>query len=155
MNRFKSLFDIKMWKFLLVGVANTVFNWGIVFVLLQYAAFTPLAATAVSTVLASILSYVLNRYFTFRYQGDSGRSILRFALNILVCYVLGYGIALLVIYPLLPGVDADWSKILSILSGEKATKWDFIAAIIGSCLFTGFNYLGQRFFAFRETEEPK
>lgn len=155
MNRFKSLFDIKMWKFLLVGVANTVFNWAIVFVLLQYAGFTTLAATAVSTVLASILSYVLNRYFTFRYQGDGLKSILRFALNILVCYVLGYGIALLVIYPLLPGVDADWSKILSILSGEKATKWDYLAAIFGSCLFTGFNYLGQRFFAFRETEEPK
>lgn len=152
MKQLKSLFDIKMWKFLLVGVANTIFNWVIVFVLLQYAGFTALAATAVSTVLASILSYVLNRYFTFRYQGSGLRSILRFALNILVCYVLGYGIALLVIYPLLPGVDADWSKILSILSGEKATKWDYLAAIIGSCFFTGFNYLGQRFFAFRETE---
>lgn len=152
MKQLKSLFDIKMWKFLLVGVANTVFNWVIVILLLKYAGFTPLVATAVSTVLASILSCVLNRYFTFRYQGDSARSILRFALNILVCYVLGYGIALLVIYPMFPGVESDWSKILSILSGEKATKWDFFAAIIGSCLFTGFNYLGQRFFAFRETE---
>ncbi len=155
MEKFKSLFDIKMWKFLLVGVANTVFNWVIVFVLLQFAGFTTLAATAVSTVLASILSYLLNRFFTFRYRGDNLQSILRFALNIVVCYILGYGIALFVIYPLLPGVEADWSKILSILSGEKATKWDYLAAIFGSCLFTGFNYLGQRFFAFRETEDPQ
>lgn len=147
------LFDIKMWKFLLVGVCNMIFNWAIVFVLMLYASFTPLAATIVSTILASILSYFLNRHFTFKYQGDSAGAILRFALNILVCYVLGYGLALFVVYPLFPGVDFDLSKIVAILSGTKTTTWDVIAALLGSCFFTGFNYLGQRFFAFREKKE--
>lgn len=150
-----SLFDAKLWKFLLVGVFNTIFNWVIVFLLLRYAQFTSLAATIVSTVLASILSYFLNRYFTFKYQGSGLASVARFTLNIVVCYILGYGLALFVFYPLFPGITGGAGKILAILSGEKNTKWDYIAALLGSCLFTGFNYLGQRFFAFREEKNKE
>ena len=150
-----SLFDAKLWKFLLVGIFNTIFNWVIVFLLLHFAQFTPLAATIISTILASILSYILNRYFTFKYQGSGFGAIARFALNIVVCYVLGYGLALFVFYPLFPGVTGGAGKVLAILSGTKNTKWDYVAALLGSCLFTGFNYLGQRFFAFRETKKEE
>ena len=153
--KIKALFDVKMWKFLLVGVFNTAFNWVIVFLLLRYANFTPFAATVVSTVLASILSYFLNRYFTFQYRGKGLGPVLRFTLNIIVCYVLGYGLALFVVYPLFPGTQSSWSQILNILSGAKNTKWDYIAALLGSCFFTGFNYLGQRLFAFREKPAAK
>ena len=87
------------------------------------------------------MSYFLNRYFTFKYQGGGWKVVLRFALNIAVCYFLAYGVA---------------QKLMEvILSGVGESLRDNIAMLTGMCLFVGLNYLGQRFFAFREPSEPK
>lgn len=146
-----SLFDIKLWKFLLVGVLNTVVGEGLKALLLAFTALGPFPASAISTALASVLSYFLNRYFTFKYQGDNAKAVLRFTLNIVVCYVLSHAIALLLIYPLLTGAENGWFAGFSLIASEKKTVADYIATYSGSCLFVGFNYLGQRFFAFRES----
>ncbi len=133
-----SLFDIKMWKFLFVGVLNTLVGNGLNFLLLN---FTPLGywgSSAVSYCLASVMSYFLNRYFTFKYQGSGWGVVFRFALNIALCYALAYGLA----QPLV-----QW-----IMSSANPQLRDNIATAIAMCLFVGFNYLGQRFFAFRETK---
>ena len=111
------------------------------FLLYNLAGFGYWPATAISYSLASIMSYFLNRYFTFQYKGSGFVVILRFALNIAVCYLLAYGIAQPMIRYLL--TDAS-SKIQ-----------DNIAMLSGMCLFVGFNYLGQRFFTFREKRENK
>ena len=39
------------------------------------------------------------------------------------------------------------------LSGTDAALRDNIAKLTGMCLFVGFNYLGQRLFAFREKKD--
>ena len=50
--------------------------------------------------------------------------------------LLAYGIAI----PLM-----EW-----VLSGTSDVLRDNLTKVAGMCLFTGFNYLGQRLFAFRE-----
>ena len=82
------------------------------------------------------MSYFLNRHFTFKYKSGGILVVLRFALNIAVCYGLAYGLA----KPLI-----RW-----LLSSASVTVRDNVAMLAGMCLFVGFNYLGQRFFAFRE-----
>ena len=134
-----SLFDEKLWKFLLVGVLNTLVGNGLMFLLYNLAGFSYWPATGLSYALASVMSYFLNRYFTFKYQGSGWETALRFALNIAVCYGLAYGLA----KPLI-----RW-----ILSGADEKVRDNVAMLAGMCLFVGFNYLGQRFFAFRLKEE--
>lgn len=133
------LFDEKLWKFLLVGVLNTLVGNGLMFLLYNLAGAGYWTATAVSYALASVMSYFLNRYFTFKYREDGFAVVLRFALNIAVCYSLAYGIA----KPLI-----KW-----LLSGASVTVRDNVAMLAGMCLFVGFNYLGQRFFAFREKKK--
>ena len=156
-NKIKSLFDEKMWKFLLVGILNTLVGQGLSFLLLNAIDWKALGAgtvsyfgttewdvyfcSGVSTILASIMSYFLNRYFTFQYKGADKTVILRFALNIAVCYVLAYGLAV-------PAVK--W-----ILSDAPRGFQTNGAMVVGMCLFVGFNYLGQRFFTFRENKEPQ
>ena len=93
-------------------------------------------SSATNYVLTSILSFFLNKYFTFRSQERSWREVLRFALNIAVCYLLAHGIAV----PLM-----DW-----LLRGADETLRGNVTLLTGMCLFTGLNYLGQRFFAFAE-----
>ena len=149
-DKFKKLFDIKLWKFRLVGVINTLVGEGLKALFLALTPLGPLPASAISTALASVLSYFLNRYFTFKYKGNSGKAVGRFVLNILVCYVLSHTIALLLLYPLLTGAEGGWFAGLGLMAADKKSAADYIATYVGSCLFVGFKYLGQRFFAFKE-----
>lgn len=153
--KIKTLFDVKLWKFLLVGVLNTIVGEGLKALLLAFTSLAPLPASAISTAIASVMSYFLNKYFTFKYKGDNAKAVLRFTLNIVICYVLSHAIALLLIYPILTGVKGGILAGLSLVAAEKKGAADYIATYSGSVLFVGFNYLGQRFFAFREEEEEK
>lgn len=134
-----SLFDAKLWKFLLVGVLNTLVGNGLMFLLYNLVHMGYWPSTAVSYALASVMSYFLNRYFTFKYKGSGIGVVLRFSLNIVVCYLLAYGLAK-------PAMEL-------LLSGASKAVRENIAMLTGMCLFVGFNYLGQRFFAFRETKK--
>ncbi len=134
--RLRAVIDAKLLKFLLVGVINTLVGTAIMFGLYNLAGASYWLSSAANYILTSILSYFLNKYFTFRSQGGSLREILRFALNIAVCYLLAYGIA----KPLV-----IWA-----LSATTDKVRDNVAMLVGMCLFTGLNYLGQRFFAFAE-----
>lgn len=150
--KIKSLFDIKLWKFLLVGVLNTVVGEGLKAVFLATTRLGPLPAGLLATVLASVMSYFLNKCFTFKYKGNGAGAALRFALNILVCWALSNAIGLLLIYPLLTHGDGGWFSGLRLISSDGNGLADYIATYSASVLFVGFNYLGQRFFAFRENE---
>ena len=136
-DRLCSLMDEKMWKFLLVGVLNTLVGNGLQFVFLNWADWSIRWSSIVSTVLASVMSYFLNRYFTFQYKGNDKTVILRFALNIALCYFIAYEIiAQWLVFPLLAGLGEFWQKNLSVVCGMVS--------------FVACNYLGQRLFTFRE-----
>ena len=118
--KLRMLFDEKLWKFLLVGVLNTLVGNGLMFLLYNLAGFSYWPATGLSYALASVMSYFLNRYFT----------------NIAVCYGLAYGLAKPLVRLIFSGLSKKWAENLAMLAGMG--------------LFVVFNYFGQRFFAFRE-----
>lgn len=132
----KKLFDVKLWKFLLVGLANTAFGAGIMFLLYNVFRASYWLSSAANYVFGSILSYFLNKYFTFQSRQRSAAEIVRFILNILVCYALAYGVARPVMRQL--------------LSAAGQSVQDNAAMLAGTVFFTGLNYLGQRFFVFPE-----
>ena len=131
-----SVVDDKFLRFLIVGAINTLVGTAIMFGLYNLAGASYWVSSAANYILTSILSFFLNKYFTFRNRGFSFRQVLRFALNIAVCYLLAYGIAKPVV--------------MHLLAGQAKSLQENAAMLAGMCLFTGFNYLGQRFFAFRE-----
>lgn len=138
MKKLRSLIDAKLLKFLLVGVTNTLVGSAIMFGLYNLAGVPYWPASAANYILTSILSYFLNKHFTFQNTETGWRPVLRFAVNIGVCYALAYGIA----EPLM-----RWA-----LSGASEAAQDNVAMLTGMCLFTSFNYLGQRLFAFRDSD---
>lgn len=133
------LLDASVWKFLLVGVGNTLLSMVLMF-LLEGLGYWP--STAIAYVAGAVLSFFLNRHFTFRSEETLGRSAVKFAVNVAVCYLLGYGIADWIFQPLAGMVLAPAG--LSDLWLERLVK------LAGMCLYTIFNYFGQRFFAFRK-----
>lgn len=137
----RPLFDAKLWKFLLVGVVNTLVGMGIMFGLYNLAGCSYWVSSAANYVLTSILSFFLNKHFTFQNRERSAGQVARFAANIAVCYLIAYGMA--------KPLCLRW------LANAAAGTRDNIAMLVGMVLFTGLNYLGQRFFTFRspKTEE--
>ena len=132
-----SLIDIKLIRFIIVGLINTIVGSTIMFGLYNLLNCSYWFSSASNYILTSILSFFLNKYFTFESKGWSWMQVVRFAANILVCYLLAYGIA----KPLT----------LHLLAGMSRRFQTNAAMLVGMVLFTGFNYLGQRLFAFRQT----
>lgn len=130
------LIDKTTIKFLLVGVINTIVGTSIMFLLYNVGHMNYWVSSAANYIVGSIVSYFLNKYFTFQNKEKSVQQIVRFVVNISVCYLLAYGIAR-------PLIRAIFSF------AEKAVQ-DNVAMLAGMCLFVGFNYLGQRFLVFKE-----
>lgn len=121
-------------RFILVGCFNTLVGGLIMFGLYHFAGVGYWIASGTNYLLTSVLSFFLNKYVTFRNYERSWKQVLRFAINILVCYLLAYGIA----KPLVLWVLSDMSVVVR----------ENVAMLVGMVLFTTFNYVGQRFFAF-------
>ena len=132
------MFDIKFLKFVLVGIINTIFGTAIMFLLYNLANFGYWGSSAVSYILASILSFFLNKNFTFRNKESTLKTALRFTVNIAVCYLLAYSMS----KPIVIGILSNTSLSKSVV--------EQISMLLGMVLFTTLNYVGQRFFAFKE-----
>lgn len=126
----------KPFKFILVGIINTIVGSAIMFGLYNLAHCSYWFSSAANYVLTSIMSFFLNKYFTFGSKEWSWGEVVRFAVNIATCYLLAFGIAKPLVFRL--------------LSGQSTTIQTNVAMLAGMVLFTTFNYLGQSLFAFRK-----
>lgn len=127
--------DKTFMKFVMVGVINTIVGSTIMFVFYNVFHLSYWISSASNYFFGSICSYILNKHFTFQYHERGWDSLFRFTINIIICYLMAYGIA----KPLM-----QW-----ILSGFSKTIQENVSMLLGMCLFVVFNYLGQRFFAFK------
>lgn len=134
----QKLLDPTLFRFLVVGVVNTLVGTAIMFGLYNLAHCSYWISSAANYGLTSILSFFLNKYFTFRSRESSPGQVLRFIVNIAVCYGIAYGLA----KPL----------VRLLLSSASVTVRDNVSMLVGMVLFTGCNYLGQRFFAFKNEQ---
>ncbi|MDO5549035.1 MAG: GtrA family protein [Eubacteriales bacterium] len=132
---FSKLFDRSFLRFVLVGVVNTLFGTAIMFSAYNLLGLNYWVSSALNYILASILSYFLNKHFTFQNKEKGIGVLFRFVINILVCYLLAYGIA----KPL----------IRALLTSAGPRIQDNVSMLTGMVLFTFFNYFGQKFFAFK------
>lgn len=135
-NLLKKFADRTFARFVLVGVINTLFGTAIMFVFYNVFGLSYWLSSASNYFFGSILSYLLNKYYTFRYKKRDWKVVGRFALNIAACYLIAYGIA----KPL----------IAALMSGFAVNVQENVAMVCGMGLFVVLNYLGQRFFAFKE-----
>ena len=132
------LIDKTTIKFLIVGVINTLVGTSVMFLAYNILGLGYWISSAANYIVGSTVSYFLNKYFTFQNKEKSFRMIVKFVVNISICYLLAYGLAKPLIH--------------SILSGWPLNIRDNAAMLAGMCLFVGLNYLGQRFLVFRKSE---
>ena len=119
----------------MVGVLNTLVGAGTMFLLYNLAGWTYWLSSAANYVVGGIVSFFLNKYFTFQNKGWSWKQVGKFIINVSVCYVLAYGLA----------KPFAWH----LLAGQPVRLQENVAMLVGMVLYTGLNYFGQRFFAFK------
>lgn len=129
-------FDKTFLRFILVGLINTLFGSAVMFIAYNVFSCGYWISSALNYILGSILSYFLNKYYTFQYKEQNWHTLLKFTLNIIICYFIAYSVA---------KPFALW-----LLSATSKSVQENIAMAIGVVIFTTLNYIGQRFYAFKK-----
>lgn len=128
------MLDITFWKFVLVGIVNTLVGTTVMFVAYNLLQFSYWVSSASNYVVGSVVSYFLNKYFTFQNNEKSVRQLFKFIVNITVCYLLAYGMAKPVV---------SW-----ILQNQSRSIQDNCSMLVGMGAFVVLNYIGQRLIVF-------
>ena len=134
----KNFLDITFLKYILVGVISTIVGAGTMFLCYNDLNCSYWSSSAMNYIVGSIVSYFLNKSFTFQNKEHSWKIVAKFIINITVCYLLAYGVA----KPL----------VALLLAGQSVTIQENGAMLVGMMLFAMLNYVGQRFFAFKASE---
>ena len=139
----KNLLNSSFVRFLIVGVLNTLVGTAVMFGLYNLAGLHKWGqigywlSTIGNYTVGSVVSFFLNKHFTFKNKEKGKGVVIRFIVNIAVCMVLAYGIA---------------QKCVELVLAETFLSEQLqgnISMLVGMGLFVLLNYFGQRFFAFR------
>ena len=131
-------------RFLIVGVINTLVGTAVMFGLYNIAGLHKWGqigywlSTIGNYTVGSVVSFFLNKHYTFKNKEKGKAVVIRFVINIAVCMTLAYGIAQKCVELALAGTFLSQQ-----LQGN-------ISMLVGMGLFVLLNYFGQRFFAFRK-----
>lgn len=133
-------------RFGLVGVLNTLIGTSVMFVAYNVLGCGYWISSALNYILGSIFSYFANKLFTFKSQEKSLKEIMKFVVNILICYLAAYGFA--------KPVTLYIVKNMMNLS-LKTKVIEQMAMIVGMICFVFLNYFGQKIFVFSKDNKNK
>lgn len=128
-------FDRSFYRFLIVGMINTIVGTSIMFIAFNVVGISYWGSTFLNYFIGSIVSYFLNKYYTFKQKKKSYKEIVLFIINIASCYFIAYFLAIRIVELLL----VEYSS--TIISN--------VSMVVGMCLFVVLNYIGQRVFVFK------
>ena len=136
----RKILSFEQSRFIIVGIMNTII--GTVAMLIAYNIFHMgyWLSSVMDYIIGSLFSYFANKYFTFKVEKKSKKEVVRFVINIVVCYFIAYGIA----RPIMDVVLKDFAL---------SKSWmDQISMLFGTGIFIVINYFGQKFFVFRKED---
>lgn len=143
MKTVKALFDrykdfiMEVIHFGMVGVINTLMGWAIMAILYNLIHMNYWLSSGISYLIGSVFSYHANSKVTFKVENKDKWLPWRFAINIIVCYLVAFGVA----QPLVERILAAQPKVIV----------DNVAMILGMGIFIVMNFFGQKLFVFRKT----
>lgn len=125
--------------FLGVGVLNTAVGVTITFLFLNAIGLNYWASTFLGNSVGAVISYTMNKTFTFKSKKSNREAVWRFAGAIIGCYFLSYWLS----YMLFEQVIGDW------IENEWIHK--NLTALVGAGIYTLLNYVAQKYFVFKQS----
>ena len=126
------------WRFSIVGVSNTVVDFGLFFLLTRLAGLAPLAANPISVETAILWSFTWNSLWTFS-ERKVGQPLLR---RFFIFQVVSLGGLIL-------------SQVFLLLFSEFFGIYDLLAKAVTIPMVLIFNYLFNSRWTFRDVSEGK
>lgn len=117
-------------RYILVGVFNTLLGYAIIFTAMYKMNWNPIASNVLGYVSVLIISFFLNRNFTFKSSGKHLNELIRFLVVFVVAFAANLGVLFLLI------------KFLFIQEG--------ISQVIASIVYIMFSYIMNKYFVFRK-----
>lgn len=134
-------FIMEVIHFGMVGVVNTLMGWVIMAVLYNLIHMNYWLSSGISYFIGSVFSYHANGKLTFKVENKDKALPWRFAINIIICYLVAFSVA----QPLVEKV----------LATQPTVIVDNVAMVLGMCIFIVMNFLGQKLFVFRTAKKAK
>ena len=142
-------FIMEVIHFGMVGVINTLMGWGIMAVLYNLIHMNYWLSSGISYFIGSVFSYHANAKLTFKVEERDKWLPWRFALNIIVCYLIAFSVA--------KPFTARALDAIGLSSGGRISTvlLETVAMICGMCIFIVMNFFGQKLLVFRKTKGKK
>jgi putative flippase GtrA len=115
-------------KYVVVGLANTLCGLLIIYAMKFFAGASDVQANVVGYAAGLVISFLLNRSWTFQYGGSNARAFFRFAVVMMVAYAL---------------------NLVTVLAAIKLGVNGYVAQAMGIVPYTAFGYLASKYIAFR------
>ncbi|HEY1783424.1 MAG TPA: GtrA family protein [Roseiarcus sp.] len=115
-------------RFCAVGVINTAVGLGLIFSLMRFGGVQYVVANAIGYAVGTVVSFFLNRSWTFYHKGPVLSSAVRWFLVIAIAY--GANVCAVIVSHEYFGIDR------------------YISQLSGMVAYTSLSYLGGRFYAF-------
>lgn len=116
-------------RYLAVGAVNTLVGLGVIFAAKAFASAEDALANVLGYGAGLVLSFVLNRQWTFRHQGESWIAFYRFVLVFAVSYLINLG---------------------TVLALVRLGTNSYVAQTIGIVPYTAIGFLASRHFVFSD-----
>lgn len=117
-------------KYCLVGVANTIFGYSLIFVFM-YIGLTPEISNFIGYFFGIILSYFLNKYYTFKIKTQDKKEFVFFFASMIASYIINLAV-LIICY-----------KALNLNT--------YLSQIIAGIFYTISGFLFSKYFVFKTT----
>lgn len=119
-------------KYLFVGFINTIVGFGLIFILM-FIGISPELSNFIGYMVGIVVSYTLNKIYTFKSKAHPKKEFPRFILSLLAAYCLNFLTLMFCI------------RIIHISS--------YISQIISGAVYTTSGFLFVKIFAFKKEEE--
>ena len=137
--------DLTLILYVVIGILNFIICTGLMFILYNVADISQHIAPVVNYTLGSILWYIACRCVLFRNNKTSLKQLLRFVIEVFVCYTLSY----YVISPLVSLLILRFDAVQEIFSFGGADNISGNCDMtLGAISYALLNYFGQRYYVF-------
>ena len=121
-------------RFGLVGVFNTLVGYAIIFTAMYGLDFSPVAANASGYGVGLLISYWLNRVYTFRSSSAVGSEAFKFVAVVGLAYLINLAVLLL------------WTKVFGFHEG--------VGQVVAGGAYIVSSYSLNKYFVFQQTRHP-
>lgn len=159
MNKLKKIMDKTFWIYVALGILNYAICNAVMLVLRHVFHVSEDMSLIIEFAMQTMLSFLLNRFVTFRELKISRWWWIMFLVSVGVSYLIARVLLLqvfkhLITLPFFISIS-DWLQGIVAASADVAKFRESLVMLACTFVYCAINYIGQRYYVFRPVKEKK